>query len=106
MLIARTGTAWETADVSQIIAMPELLQRMASDVSSAGLQVSGFFDPIRTILDPADDAAPQATARALELFMSRWAAGLGKLGLEIQQLGRLVELSARAYVEADDALAR
>ena len=90
--------------MSRIVALPDLLQQVASELSSAGMAVAGLHDPLRTVFAPAGVAAPTMTAVALEQFMVRWGVGLGTYGTEIQRLGRVVELAALAYLEADGAL--
>ncbi|MGH2689117.1 MAG: hypothetical protein ACRDKW_09975 [Actinomycetota bacterium] len=90
--------------MSEIVALPETLHRMAASLSAAGMQVAGLSDPMRTILDPAAEAAPRQSGRALEQFLFRWGAALRELGDRIDRLGRLVEGSARAYRDADEAM--
>lgn len=90
--------------MSRIVALPDFLQQIAAELSSAGMAVAGLHDPLRSVFAPAGDGAATLTAVALERFMVRWGVGMGTYGTEIQRLGRVVELAALAYLEADGAL--
>jgi uncharacterized protein YukE len=90
--------------VSEIVALPGALHHLAASLSAAGMQVTGLVDPMRSILDPAAHAAPRQSGRALEQFLLRWGVALGELGHGIDSLSRLVDGSARAYRDADEAM--